>query len=289
VTRIVLICLVATLVGCGGRKSSSKLPVVASTNVYGDIARQIGGSNVSVTSVLSDPNADPHLFEPGTANGLAVSKARVVIQNGLDYDSFMSRLERSAPSDNRTVVTISDVLGIHGQDANPHLWYDVPALPRIAAAIEQALAKANAAHASEYQSGLRSFVASLAPLQAAVAKIRATHAGVPVAYTEPVPGYLIEAAGLRDLSLSSFTHPIEAGSEPSASAVSAMTSLATQHRIKVLLYNNQAVSPITKRVNAAAKAAGVPVVGVAETLPAGLTFQAWQLGQARALLQALGR
>lgn len=288
-TRIVLICLVATLVGCGGKTASSALPVVASTNVYGDIARQIGGSSVSVTSVLSDPNADPHLFEPGTANGLAVSKARVVIQNGLDYDSFMSRLERSAPSDNRTVVTISDVLGIHGQDANPHLWYDVPALPRIAAAIEQALAKANAAHASEYRSGLRSFVASLAPLQAVVAKIRATHAGVPVAYTEPVPGYLIEAAGLRDLSLSSFTHPIEEGSEPSASAVSAMTSLATQHRIKVLLYNNQAVSPITKRVNAAAKAAGVSVVGVAETLPVGLTFQAWQLEQARALLRALGR
>jgi len=262
--------------------------VVASTNVYGDIARQIGGSRVSVTSVLSDPNADPHLFEPGTANGLAVSRARVVIQNGLDYDSFMSRLERSAPSDNRTVVTIGDVLGIHGQDANPHLWYDVPALPKVAAAIEQALAEADAAHASKYQSGLRRFIASLAPLQATVAKIRATHAGAPVAYTEPVPGYLIEAAGLRDFSLSSFTHPIEEGSEPSASAVSAMTSLATQHRIKVLLYNNQAVSPITKRVNAAAKAAGIPVVGVAETLPAGLTFQAWQLEQVRALLQALG-
>jgi zinc/manganese transport system substrate-binding protein len=288
VTRIVLICLVATLVGCGGKTKSSTLPVVASTNVYGDIARQIGGSHVSVTSVLSDPNADPHLFEPGTANGLAVSQARVVIQNGLDYDSFMSRLERSAPSDNRTVVTISDVLGIHGQDANPHLWYDVPALPKIAAAIEQALAKADPAHSSGYQSGLRSFVASLAPLQATVAKIRATHAGAPVAYTEPVPGYLIEAAGLRDLSLSSFTHPIEEGSEPPASAVSAMTSLATQHRIKVLLYNNQAVSPITKRVNAAARAAGVPVVGVAETVPAGLTFQAWQSNQARVLLQALG-
>jgi len=288
VTRIVLICLVATLVGCGGKTAGSTLPVVASTNVYGDIARQIGGSRVSVTSVLSDPNADPHLFEPGTANGLAVSRARVVIQNGLDYDSFMSRLERSAPSDNRTVVTIGDVLGIHGQDANPHLWYDVPALPKVAAAIEQALAEADAAHASKYQSGLRRFIASLAPLQATVAKIRATHAGAPVAYTEPVPGYLIEAAGLRDFSLSSFTHPIEEGSEPSASAVSAMTSLATQHRIKVLLYNNQAVSPITKRVNAAAKAAGVPVVGVAETLPAGLTFQAWQLEQVRALLQALG-
>jgi zinc/manganese transport system substrate-binding protein len=287
-TRIVLICvLLAALAGCGGSAKSSTLPVVASTNVYGDIARQIGGSHVTVTSVLSDPNADPHLFEPGTANGLAVAHARVVIQNGLDYDSFMSRLESSAPSDKRTVLTISDVLGIHGADANPHLWYDVPALPKIAAAIEQALAAADPAHASDYRAGRQSFVTSLAPLQATVAKIRALHAAAPVAYTEPVPGYLIEAAGLRDLSLASFTHPIEEGSEPSASAVSAMTALATKHRIKVLFYNNQAVSPITQRVSAAAKAAGIPVVGVAETVPAGLTFQAWQLKQARALLAAL--
>jgi zinc/manganese transport system substrate-binding protein len=289
VTRIVLICVsVAVLAGCGGGGKGATLPVVASTNVYGDIARQIGGSHITVTSVLADPNADPHLFEPGTANSLAVARARVVIQNGLGYDAFMSRLESSAPSANRTVVTISDVLGVHGHDANPHLWYDVPALPKIAAAIEQALARADAAHASAYRKGLRAFVAALAPLQATVAKIRAGNAGAPVAYTEPVPGYLIEAAGLHNLSPASFTIPIEQGSEPSASAVSAMTALATKHRIKVLLYNDQAVSPITQRVRAAAEAAGVPVLGVSETLPKGLTFQDWQLKQARQLLQALG-
>jgi zinc/manganese transport system substrate-binding protein len=288
-TRIVLIsALLAVLAGCGGGGGkSSTLPVVASTNVYGDIARQIGGSHIAVTSILTDPNADPHLFEPGTKNGLAVAHARVVIQNGLGYDAFMSRLESAAPSSGRRVVTISDVLGVHGHDANPHLWYDVPALPKIAAAIEQALARADAAHAADYRSGLRAFVKSLVPLQTTVAQIRAGHAGAPVAYTEPVPGYLVEAAGLRNLSLPSFTLPIEEGSEPSASAVSAMTALATEHRIKVLFYNNQAVSPITQRVRAAARAAGVPVVGVAETVPAGLTFQAWQLKQARELLQAL--
>jgi zinc/manganese transport system substrate-binding protein len=288
-TRIVLIsALLAILAGCGGSGKSSTLPVVASTNVYGDIAHQIGGSHVAVTSILTDPNADPHLFEPGTKNGLAVAHARVVIQNGLGYDAFMSRLESAAPSGDRRVVTISDVLGIHGNDANPHLWYDVPALPKIAAAIEQALASADAKHAAAYRQGLRDFVAGLAPLQSTIARTRAGHAGAPVAYTEPVPGYLIEAAGLRNLSPSSFTIPVEQGSEPSASAVSAMTALATKHRIKVLLYNNQAVSPITQRVRAAARAAGIPVVGVSETVPTGLTFQAWQLKQARELLQALG-
>jgi zinc/manganese transport system substrate-binding protein len=288
-TRIVLIsALAAVLAGCGGGTKSTALPVVASTNVYGDMARQIGGSHVSVTSVLTDPNADPHLFEPGTNNGLAVARARVVIQNGLDYDAFMSRLLSSAPNDQRAVVTISDVLGIHGSGANPHLWYDVPALPKIAAAIEAALVQADPGRTSDYRSGLRAFVSSLAPLQQAVDQIRTAHAGAPVAYTEPVPGSLIEAAGLRDLSLSSFTLPIEQGSEPSASAVSAMTALAAKKRIKVLFYNSQAVSPITQRVRAAAQAAGVPVVGVAETLPAGLSFQAWQLKQVRGLQRALG-
>ena len=274
--------------GCGGGTKSSTLPVVASTNVYGDIARQIGGAHVTVTSILTDPNADPHLFEPGTANGLAVAHARVVIQNGLGYDAFMSRLESAAPSGSRVAVTISDVLGVHGADTNPHLWYDVPELPKIATAIEQALTRADAKHASAYHQGLSAFLASLAPLQAVVTKIRTAYAGAPVAYTEPVPGYLIDAAGLRNLSPSTFTLPIEQGSEPSASAVSTMTALATGHRIKVLLYNNQAVSPITQRVRAAAKAAGVPVIGVSETVPAGLTFQAWQLKQANDLLQALG-
>jgi zinc/manganese transport system substrate-binding protein len=282
--------LPAVLAGCGGGggAGTTTLPVVASTNVYGDIARQIGGAHVTVTSVLTDPSSDPHLFEPGTANGLAVSRARVVIQNGLDYDAFMSRLESATPSDNRNVVTISDALGVHGKSANPHVWYDVPKLPRIAAAIEQALAGADPAHASDYRSGLHAFDASLAPLQRTVREIRAAHAGEPVAYTESVPGYLIRACGLRDVSPTSFTRPIEQGSEPSASAVSEMTALATQHQIKALFYNDQAVSPITQRVRAAAKAAGIPVLGVSETLPPGLTFQAWQLKQARELQRSLG-
>jgi zinc/manganese transport system substrate-binding protein len=281
--------VVLALAGCGGGATTGTLPVVASTNVYGDIVRQIGGSHVTVASVLTDPNADPHLFEPGTANGLAVARARVVIENGLDYDSFMRRLERSAPSSGRRVLTIADVLGVHGPDANPHLWYDVPALPRIATAIEQALATADPKHAAAYRQGLHDFVASLAPLQRAVAAIRAAHAGAPVAYTEPVPGYLVQAAGLRNLAPSSFTRPIEQGTEPSAAAVSAMTALVTKRQVRALLYNKQAISPITARVRSAALRTGVPVVPITETLPPHLTFQRWQLGQVEELQKALAR
>jgi zinc/manganese transport system substrate-binding protein len=289
--RTVLICLaVLALAGCGsGAKIGQKVTVVASTNVYGDLVRQIGGSHVEVTSVLNDPNADPHLFEPGTATGLAVARARIVIENGLDYDSFMQRLERAAPSDNRRVLTVADVLGVHGAGANPHLWYDPTALPKIAAAIEQALVAVDPTQQDAYEKGLGAFITSIAPLQAAVAALRANHAGAPIAYTEPVPEYLIRAAGLRNVAPSTFTVPIQQGTEPSASAVSVLVELVTKRRVRALLYNEQAISPITARVRAAAKRAGVPVVPITETLPAGLSFQQWQLDQVRALQQALAR
>src|SRR5438093_13679246 len=122
--RTVLVISMLLLAGCGGSASKSgRLNVVAAENVYGNIAAQIGGHHVSVTSILTSPNADPHLFEPGFSNGLAVTEAKVVLQSGLGYDAFMTKLENAAPSSGRIVVTIADVLGVHGKDANPHLWY----------------------------------------------------------------------------------------------------------------------------------------------------------------------
>lgn len=294
-TRTILVCAaVATVLvtaGCGsnGSRGGGALRVVAAENVYGDLVRQIGGAHVEVTSILSDPNADPHLFEPGTRNALAVSQASLVIQNGVGYDAFMSRLERASPSKSRALVTIADVLGIHGTDANPHLWYDVPALPKIAAAIAAGLERQDPANAPSYRRGLTRFDASLAPLQREVAAIKASFAGRAVAYTEPVPGYLLSAAGLRNVAPEAFTRAIEDGTEPSPSAVATMTALATDHKIRALLYNTQAISPITTRIRDAARAAGIPIVGVTETLPSGRTFQAWQLDQAQALQRALAR
>ena len=265
----------------------STLSVVAAENVYGDIVEQIGGAHVSVTSILSDPNADPHLYEPGTRNGLAVATAKLVIQNGLGYDAFMTRLENASPSNKRTVITIADLLGIHGNNANPHLWYDVPKLNRIAAAIAAGLEQADPSHAAAYRNGLARFTSSLAPLKREVARIKASFAGTPVAYTEPVPGYLTTSAGLRNLAPDAFTRAIEDGSEPTPQAVAAMIALATGHKIKVLLYNSQTVSPITQRIHDVAAKAGIPVVAVTETLPPHRSFQQWQLTQATQLYAAL--
>jgi zinc/manganese transport system substrate-binding protein len=274
-----------------GSSSSSggKLDVVAAENVYGDIVSQIGGSHVTVTSILSDPNADPHLFEPGTSNGLAVSTARLVIQNGAGYDAFMQKLEAASPSSGRIVITIADVLGVHDPSANPHLWYDVPQLGLVARSIATGLERADPKHRLAYAAGLTRFVAALQPLIQEVSAIRATYGGQPVAYTEPVPGYLLAAAGLRNLTPEPFARAIESGSDPTPQSVSQMLALFSKHQVKVLLYNSQAVSPITGQIKSAARAAGIPIVGVSETLPPGMTFQQWQLAQAQALQRALAQ
>ena len=283
--------LVAFVFVTGGQSNptTTKLSVVAAENFYGDIARQIGGSDVAVTSVLSNPNADPHLFEPGTSNGLTVATADLVIQNGLGYDAFMQKLENAAPSNHRIVVTISDVLGFRGPDTNPHIWYDVTKLGAIASAIASGLGRADPAHAAAYRAALSRFDASLRPFEREIGQIRARFAGEPVAYTEPVPGYLISAAGLRNLAPVSFTRAIENGSEPSPQDVAQMTALMTNKQVKVLLYNSQAVSPITSRIRSAAAQAGIPVVGMSETMPPKLTFQSWLLGETQTLLEALSR
>jgi zinc/manganese transport system substrate-binding protein len=286
---IIAIPVLATACGGGSQAAGSGLPVVASTNVYGDIAAQIGGAHVDVTSILTDPNADPHLFEPGTRNGLAVSKARLLIENGVGYDDFMGRLANAASSSDRIVVSVGDALGVHGRDANPHLWYDVLRLPQIAAAIAAGLRRADPPHADAYRTGLRRFTKSLRPLDREVRTIRERFAGRAVAYTEPVPGYLLDAAVLPNLAPTGFTRAIENGTEPSPQAVAAMDDLVRKHRIAVLLYNSQAVSPITARIRSEATAAGIPVVGVTETLPSGLRFQQWQLRECRALERALSK
>jgi zinc/manganese transport system substrate-binding protein len=215
-----------------------------------------------------------------------VAQAGVVIENGLGYDAFVDKLVTSTHSHAR-VVTVADVLPI--DSANPHLWYDVERMPQIAAAIERALAAADPAHAGAYRDGLARFRPSLEGVLRELQKVREDGAGAPVAYTEPVPGDLVRELGLRNLAPAAFTRAVEDGSEPSPSATAAMEALIADHRIRVLLYNSQTVSPLTTRIRTAALAARIGVVAVTETLPPGLTYQEWQLRQLRALDAALAR
>lgn len=280
---------VLLLAACGGPPDPTTgariVHVVAAENVWGDVARQIGGRHVAVTSILSDPSADPHLFAADPRTAARLARANLAIVNGLGYDDFARKLLAAAPSSKRRVLTIADV--VHA-GSNPHLWYDAPRLPAVAHAIADALASEDPRDAALFRAGAARFAASLRPLNAAIAAIRARHRGAPVAYTERVVGYLLAAAGLRVASPSGYARAIEQGSEPAPGDAQRMNDLIGKRAVRLLLYNAQAVTTATQRLRALAARSGVPVVAVTETLPRGETFQAWQARQANAILKALG-
>lgn len=293
-TAAVALSLLTGATACGATpsatgSSSGPLQVVAAENFYGDLARQIGGRAVSVTSILSNPDADPHLFQAGARAELKVADAGVVIDNGAGYDDWMGNLLAAAPSSSRHLITVADVLHVHGDDPNPHLWYDAPRLPTVVAAIGSAMAQADPAQAVHFADGVRSTVAHLQPLLTAVRGLRARFAGLPVAYTERVPGLLLQAAGLRVLTPAPFARAVEDGTDPSPRDVATMDQLLTGHRVRVLVYNLQATSTATTRLRQVALDAGVPVVAVTETEPAGSSFLGWQLRQIHSLAAAFSR
>jgi zinc/manganese transport system substrate-binding protein len=276
------------IAGCTASSSGSgRLAVVAGEDMWGSLAAQVGGDHVAVTNLITSPDADPHLFEPNTRDGYEVATASVVIVNGANYDPFMDRLLAATPSSHRVVVRVSDVLHVTGSDPNPHLWYDAPALPTVIHSIARAFTTADPADAAAYRTGAARTIAALAPLEHAVARLRTLDAGDRVAYTERVPGLLLAAAGLRVLTPPGFARSIENGADPSPADVASMRDLVSEHRINALLYNEQATSPVTASLESLARTTGIPVVAVTETLPRGMTFESWQLGQIEALTAAL--
>jgi zinc/manganese transport system substrate-binding protein len=266
--------------------SSSTLRITASAGFWGDIAGQIGGENVTVTSILDDPEADPHLYESGARDASDITKADVVITNGLGYDDFVDKILSTAPNDKRVFIKISDVLKKEA-NANPHIWYDIPSVPLVAAEIEARLSQKDPAHSATYKANLTTFIDALQPLLDRIGSIRAAHSGAAVAYTERVPEYMLQAAGLRIVSPESFASAIEEGNEPGPADQAAMRALIINKQVRVLLYNAQAESPVTQSLRELAAQNGVPVVAVTETAPTGKNFQAWQLSQLDALLAAL--
>ncbi len=227
--------------------------VVAAENVWGDIARQIGGRHVAVRSILSDPGADPHLYESTPRDAVAVETANLVIVNGADYDDFMSKLLGASSGQGRAVLTVADALHVEGSNPNPHLWYDVARAPDVAAAIERALARADPPDATEFAANRRRFDASLRPLADVLAAIERRHPGAPVAYTERVPGDLLADAGLTIKTPPGFAQAVEDGNEPSPADRAAMNDLISGHEVRALLYNAQATSQVTKSVAVAGR------------------------------------
>ena len=299
--RIALWLGVAALAGglaaCGsggaapGTNSSGArvVAVVAGENFWGNIVSQIGGSHVTVTSIVSDPNTDPHEYESDAKDAVAIANADLVVQNGLGYDDFLSGLLAASPHSGRQVLNVQKVLKITGDDPNPHIWYDTARLPQVASAIASDLSKVDATDAGVFAANARTFDASLQPITAVVNQIKAQYAGTKIAYTERVPGYLIQAAGLELGVPTGFTQAVEDGTDPSPADTAAFDNAIRSKTVKVLLYNGQVTDSQTTQIKQLATSSGVPIVGVTETLPpTDQDFQAWQLRQAKELLAALG-
>ena len=282
--------LIGGLFGLGIIASTSlalagSIKIVAAENFYGDIAKQIGGPNVTVTSILNNPDQDPHLFEVSPSVGRDISAARLVIYNGIDYDPWMEKLLGAARSTDRKTIVVADLVGRKIGD-NPHIWYDPATMSALANRLSDNLIAEDPADKAGYEQRLARFEESLKPIQAKIRELRQRFAGTPVTATEPIFGYMFDALGMR-VRNHSFQLAVMNNTEPSASDVANLENDLKTHRVELLVYNSQATDRIADRMKKIAKEAGIPVVGATETEPAGENYQSWMMSELDAVERAL--
>jgi zinc/manganese transport system substrate-binding protein len=279
--------LIAAIIACGlaAPAFADPVKVVAAENVYGDMASQIGGANVAVTSILSNPDEDPHLFEASPGAARAVAGARIVIVNGAGYDPWMEKLIGAHKSSGRKEIVVGALVGRKAGD-NPHLWYDPAAMKAAAGALAAGLAAADPAHRADYERGESKFLDSLKPLDDKIAAMRKAYAGQPVAASEPVFGYQAALIGL-EVRDEKYALAVQNNAEPTPSEAAAFETDLKGRKVKAMLYNAQASEPAVQRLVKMAKDNGIPVVGISETEPRGSTYQDWMMGQLNALDHAL--
>jgi zinc/manganese transport system substrate-binding protein len=279
--------LVAALALCAFSAPALADPVkvVAAENFYGDLATQIGGANVAVTSILSNPDEDPHLFEASPDTAKALTDAKVVIVNGVDYDPWMEKLLSAHKAPGRKQIMVGALVG-HKAGDNPHLWYDPAYMKAAAKALIADLIAVDPAHRADYEQGYAKFVDSLKPLDDKIAAMRKAYAGQPITASEPVFGYQAGLIGLK-VHNEKYALAIMNNAEPTPSEVAGFENDLKGHKVKSMLYNAQASEPAVGKLVQLAKDNGIPVVGVSETEPPGSTYQVWMMGQLDALDKAL--
>ena len=248
-------------------RGERSVAVVAGENEYGDVASQIGGPYVSVFSVDSNPNTDPHTYEATPSVGAKIAKANLLIENGVGYDAFMGKLASASPNPARDVINVQHLLGLPDGTENPHLWYDPKTMPAVARALVSDLSALDPAHTSTFQANEARFVASLQPWLHAIAAFKATHAGTTAATTEPVADYLLTAMGIDNLTPWQFQADIMNGTDPTPQDVSLEKGFFTKHQVKLFCYNQQVTDALTDSIRQTALRAGVPVVGCTRRCP----------------------
>jgi zinc/manganese transport system substrate-binding protein len=282
--------LAAALAGCSaasGTTANGRIVAVGAENEYADVISQIGGRYVDTTAIMSNPNTDPHTFEASASVAKTLSTAQLVVQNGVGYDDFMAKLEKASPSSGRSVIVAQHVLGLPDSTPNPHLWYDPKTMPAVAKAIASELAKIRPADKDYFMANLATFTKSLAPWNDALAAFKQQHPAVPVAVTEPVADYALQAAGVDIKTPWALQAAIMNDNDPSPQQSAAQDALFTGKQVSAFLYNQQVTDSITAHYLSLAHANGIPVVGVYETMPTGYSYQKWMTAELDALTKAV--
>ena len=289
---VLLIPVLCLLSACSSVSSASigashTIQVVAAENFYGDIVKQLGGSHVSVTSILSDPNVDPHEYQSNVQTGITVSKADLVIENGGGYDDWMDKILSAAPNSNRLLLKGFEIAPTRLPE-NEHVWYSFDNVATIAQMITGDLKKLDGADAAAFDNNLQAFKQSLQPLQQKIAAIKAKYNGTPIGLTETIYLYQTKLEGLNVLTPFEFEKAIAEGNDPPADAVITATDQINKRQIKALIYNQQTITVVTTNLKNLALAKNIPLVPVTETMPPTKTYQTWMMDQLNALQTALG-
>ncbi len=282
--------LIATLSSrvASASTKSGVISAVGAENEYANVLSQVGGKYVSVSSVLNNPNTDPHTYEASPSVAQAVSQAQLIVQNGVGYDAFMNNIEAASPNPKRKVIVVQDVLGLKDNTPNPHLWYDPKTMPEVASVMAKDLAALEPSHRAYFQTKLAAFITSLQPLTTAIASFKTKYSGTRVAVTEPVADYLLVAMGVKILTPFVFQADVMNGVDPSPENITLEKSFFTKHEAQVFCYNQQVVDSLTVSVRQSAESNHVPVVGVYETMPTpGYDYQTWMLAEVSAIQRAV--
>ncbi len=267
---------------------SSMINAVGAENEYANVLSQIGGKYVHVTAILDNPNTDPHTFEASPQVAEEVSSAQLIVQNGVGYDSWMNKIESASPNSARKVIVVQDLLGLPNNTPNPHLWYDPKTMPTAAKAMAADLSLRQPAHKAYFEANLKTFDKSLTPWLSAIAAFKAKYGGTMAATTEPVADYLLTAMGINNLTPFTFQADIMNGVDPSPQDIALENGFFTKHKVKVFCYNQQVIDALTTSIRQTAVSAGVPVVGVYETMPTpGYSYQSWMLAEVNAIEKAV--
>jgi zinc/manganese transport system substrate-binding protein len=277
-----------TAPGATTPKSTHIVRVVAAENFWGSLAKQLGGSHADVTAIITNPNSDPHDYEPTAGDATAINGAQLTIINGVGYDAWATKLAASNPSEQRIDLTVGDLVGV-APGGNPHRWYDPDNVRAVIAAITadyQKLDPADAGYFDTQRAGV--LTVDLKQYFGLINQIKTTFAGTPVGASESIFAPLAQATGLDLLTPESFLDAISEGGEPTAADKLTIDKQIKDKQIKVYVYNRQNATPDVQAQVDEARTAGIPVTEITETLaPAGATFQAWQDAQLTALIAAL--